>query len=131
MLSRFFLCLLVLLTACRGSDALTGSWQLQAYGPVSTPFLAQAEARLAFDDGQVSGNAGCNSLGGQYHIVGSRLFFSQLSTTLIACLDPVAMQQESQLLDGLNNASSFTVQGDRLLIYYDNGKQALVFQRIP
>ncbi len=131
---RFFfspLACLLLLTACQGRNDLSGTWRLQAYGAVSNPTPAQAEAYLTFDQGNVSGKAGCNTFSGQYRVMGNKLLFSNLFTTLIACLDENAMQQESLVLSGLNNAAGFTVQGENLIIYYDHGKSALLFQRAP
>lgn len=131
---RFFfypLACLLLLTGCRGPNDLAGTWHLQAYGAVSNPTPAQAKAYITFEKGNVSGNAGCNTFSGQYRIVGNELLFSNLFTTLIACLDQNAMQQESLFLNGLNNASGFTVQDENLRIYYDNGKSVLLFRRAP
>ncbi len=131
---RFFfspLACLLLLTGCRGPNGLAGTWHLQAYGAVANPTPAPAEAYITFDKGNVSGNAGCNTFGGQYRMAGNKLLFFNLSTTLMACLDQNAMQQESLVLNGLNNASGFTVQNGNLFIYYDNGKSVLLFRRAP
>ncbi len=122
---------LLLLAACSSQDKLNGDWQLQAYGPTTNPIPAQAKAALTFADGELSGNTGCNSLSGQYRIVGNELLFYELSTTLIACLDANIMQQENHLLTGLNSVSRFTVQGNQLVLYDADGQQVLVFQRVP
>ncbi|GAB4503642.1 MAG: hypothetical protein Fur0043_06340 [Anaerolineales bacterium] len=122
---------LLFLTACSAANELTGNWQLQAYGPLSSPIPAQANAYLNFAHGTVSGNTGCNSLSGQYRVINHRLFFSDLFVTLIACVDTATMDQESLFLNALNTNSGFSRQGNHLTIYYNNGKQALEFQRIP
>ena len=51
------------------SASLVGSWKLTSYGPANTPTPAVSgtEAGLIFkEDGTVTGNSGCNGLGGNY-----------------------------------------------------------------
>lgn len=128
-LSLTLACLL-LLAACRGPDILTGEWQLQSYGALDNPIPAQAEANIVFKNGTVSGKAGCNTFSGQYRVTGNKVTFSNLASTLMACLGPGVMEQESAIMQGLHDAGQFSVKDNQLVIYHDQGKQVLVFQRV-
>jgi len=83
-----WLSLLGLLAACTplsGGDPLNGSaWQLQQIDGVAVP--AEATVTIAFADGQVSGNGGCNSYGGNYQVQSSAITFDQVMMTAMACL---------------------------------------------
>ena len=73
--------LLIMLTACSAfpsaADPLDGtSWELYAYRksrPVEGTTLT-----IKFEDGQVSGSAGCNSFGGSYQVNGEKIAFGEV-----------------------------------------------------
>jgi heat shock protein HslJ len=75
-MKRYLLMLLLLsllISGCTSKQAapLEGTWKLTAYGPkeTPTPAVTGAEATLTFDGkGNVTGNGGCNSLGGTYKV---------------------------------------------------------------
>lgn len=133
-MKRLIFCILVcilLLTACSDVLSPAGNWNLLSYGDINAPTPAANEARITFNNGTIAGNAGCNSIGGEYRIKSTKLNCSNLTSTLMACQDEAVMQQESAVLAGLNTAERFEIIGDRLVIYYDNEKQALTFHRAP
>lgn len=93
-----FILILSLLMACAPSapaDDLNGKWTLAAYGdPASpTPALPNVKAHLIFKDGQLSGNVGCNSFGGEYRISGDTITFEPVFSTEMACPDTDAQEQ--------------------------------------
>ncbi|HJS19969.1 MAG TPA: META domain-containing protein [Anaerolineales bacterium] len=117
-----------LLAACAPQQAsLTGSWTLTAYGPQSStiPAVADSQAGLTFnEDGSVTGNSGCNGLGGTYEVDGDQITFSPFVSTLMACDDPI-MSQEGAMHQVLNGTVSYAIDGDVLTL--TNDSMVLVF----
>jgi heat shock protein HslJ len=115
------------------SNPLAGTqWTLVSYGAPDdpTPVIGGSGVTLALgEDGHASGSGGCNSYGGSYTVEGDTLQFSEVVSTLMACVDSDLMDQEQAYLDALNSASAFTLDGDRLTISDEDGQQ-LVFQQV-
>ena len=64
-----------------------------------------AQLTLKFEGGQVSGNAGCNSYGGNYVYEGDGITFSDLYSTEMYCMEPDGvMEQEQRYLELLRKA---------------------------
>lgn len=120
----------ILLPACGGidSDPLSGaSWELYAIGKTSP--IAGRAITIEFDDGGVSGSAGCNSYGGSYQVNGEKIAFSQVFATLMACPEPEGlMEQETMFLQFLGNAQRFEMADGQLQIFRSAG-EALTFVR--
>ena len=70
--------------------------------------------RLAFADGSLNANGGCNTMGGTYSINSDRLKTSQMFMTEMGCDDP-RMQQDDWLARFLGNVS-YTLDGDTLTL---------------
>ena len=107
-------------TAKSGSAAgsLSGSWKLKSYGPAnaSTPAVTDVEAGLTFkDDGTLTGNSGCNSLGGDYTVKGDQVTFGQIVSTLMACDDP-RMVQEQAVQKVLTDTAGYKIDGNTLTL---------------
>jgi heat shock protein HslJ len=111
------------------SPSLVGSWKLTAYGPANspTPAVTDANAELTFkEDGTVTGNTGCNGLGGNYTVEGDQVKFDQIISTLMACDDP-RMVQESAVQKVLTETAVFKIEGNTLTL--TKGDTALVLSR--
>ncbi len=122
-----------MLAACSGgaSSSVVGDWKLISYGSAGspTPALPDTETSLAFDaDGKVGGTVGCNSFGGDYTIEGETITFSAITSTLMACAEPI-MEQESAVLGSLVDTVNFKVSGNTLTITSADGNSALTFER--
>jgi heat shock protein HslJ len=149
---------LLTLTACAssgpqgGGGDLTGKvWALTALNGQHLVAGTNISAQFT-SDGIVSGSAGCNQYTGKYTVSGGNIAFDpSITTTMMACLQPV-MEQESAYLKMLAKAKTYTVNGDELTftgadkrtlatykaetqdlagtnwdaIGYNNGKQAVV-----
>jgi heat shock protein HslJ len=114
-----------------GQPDLNGtSWmltQLQGKSIVSPPIPT-----LIFKDGQVSGNASCNSFGGSYQRgMGETLKFGPLMSTMMACVDPSAMAQESDFLTMLASVVSYRVEGKKLMLYNVDSVSVAEFVQKP
>jgi putative lipoprotein len=126
------LLLVIVLTACipntggeptqpAGIELEGTRWLLESIG--NTPLVAGSEVTLQFDvDNQAGGNAGCNSYGGTYTLTGDQIEFTEIASTLMACVDESMMDQESAYLQALNSAQQVSVEGDRLTIRYEGGQ---------
>jgi heat shock protein HslJ len=120
---------LLLMTACgenANKDPLDGtSWTLFAYRK-SKP-IEDTTLTIAFEDGQISGSAGCNSYFGSYEIKSDIITISETGWTLMACLDPEGvMEQEQLFMEYLQDAQRFTLNDEQLMIFQSEG-EALTF----
>ena len=100
------------------STSLIGSWKLTSYSraDVLTPAVSGTEAGLTFqDDGTVTGNSGCNGLGGNYKVEGEQITFDQIVSTLMAC-DDARMVQEGAFHQVLANTATFKIEGNTLTL---------------
>ena len=117
----------VTLVACGGTsgDPLNGStWKLYSIGKYSP--IAGSKITIRFEDGQASGNSGCNSYGGEYQVNGDKINFQELETTLMACMDPAVMGQETTFMQFLGEAQRIEIVGGQLQIFRSDG-EALTF----
>jgi heat shock protein HslJ len=71
--------------------------------------------RLTFQDGNVSANAGCNTMSGGYTFEGDVLRVELLATTEMACPDPL-MDQDAFVSGLLTSGPTVTVDGDTLTL---------------
>lgn len=128
----FLLILAIILSACTSrADSLTGTWKLVSYGSTEsmTAALPDADASLTFaEDGTVSADSGCNSLGGKYTREGDQVRFTDMAATLMACEDE-RMAQESAVFQVLSGTAQFKTE-DQTLMIVNNG-MALVFTSAP
>lgn len=126
-----------LLVACStvagsGQAKLSGvTWKLTSFlndqGQVVNAFPG-VETTMKFEDGSVSGKAGCNSYSAKFKTNGENITFSEAISTMMACETPQgAMDQESAFLRALPSAAKFKVSGNTLEIYDKNGALLLTF----
>lgn len=112
-------------------DMLAGtSWALVSYGNQGSeiPLVADSQVTLQFGaQGGVSGNAGCNSFGGTYQATAGSIQFSEIISTLMACLSENVMQQEHDFLGALNQAASYEISNGNLQIRNANNQYFLNF----
>ncbi|MFC1702394.1 META domain-containing protein [Pseudomonadota bacterium] len=67
------------------------------------------------EDRKVSGSSGCNKFSGTYERDGNSIKIGPLAGTRMMCAEPGGiMQQETQFLKALENASTFVVEGKTL-----------------
>ena len=123
--------ILLPLTACSGansatSDPLDGtSWVLMAYRK-SKP-IPGTVITAKFEDRQIHGSVGCNSYGGSYQVGDDTIEVSAIFTTEMACLEPEGiMEQETMLIEFIQDAQTFRFTNGQLLIFRPDG-EALTF----
>lgn len=122
--------LVLLLSACAGGSSaanLDGEWKLTALDGKAP--LDGTQITITFKAGEISGNAGCNSYGGQYQVKDGKLTFSNLLSTLMACQDQGVMDQEQAYMQAIGQAAGFTLTDDRLQLTNANGNVILEFSK--
>ena len=110
-------------TAVASLNGLGGvTWTLISYGDPAAPLpaLDGTLVTLVFAESGASGNAGCNSYSGAFQYDNAAITFGTLTTTQIACDQPI-MDQEAAYLNALASANSYVITGHQLQISYDGG----------
>jgi len=97
------------------------SWEVISYNngrEAVVSLLIGTDISLNFGtDGQVSGNAGCNTYSGGYQTGGKELKVGILAGTRMFCVKPAGvMDQEKQYLAALQSAATFEIAGNTLTI---------------
>ena len=92
-----------------------------------TNLLAETAITATFEDGTVSGSAGCNTYFAAYTCDGSFLTCETPAATEMACSGPAGvMEQEQRYLGLLNDATAYRIYGSQLWLETGDGR-ALVF----
>jgi heat shock protein HslJ len=132
----------VLALAACGSSSTSGSaaepaaelagtsWVLASYagadGAAAPAKAAGNQGSLAFGtDGTFTGSTGCNRMGGTYTQDGSALTLQLGPMTLMACMGPVARQEEA-IVAALPEVASFTA-GDTLVLMSGDGSTLMTY----
>lgn len=90
-------------------------WKLLTLGDASVqiaPWQREPHLILALEGGRVSGSGGCNHLMGGYDSEGDRLSFRQMASTMMACIDGMALEQ--QFLQALDKVARYRISGNHL-----------------
>lgn len=107
------------------------SWNLSSYlyrEGVLVEILENTEITTYFQDGQLTGNAGCNNYFASYQVDGSNLTIGPLASTEMFCMDPPAvMDQESTYLAVLETAASYQLDNNQLMVLNTQGDPILTF----
>ena len=124
----------IALTACAsGSANLEGRLcRMQSYRGADgllLETLPDIKTTAEFTDGQVGGNAACNTYNGSYELDGDQINFGLMMTTMMACPQEV-MDQETAYLVGLDQAATFEVTEDSLRILDADGEVVLAFSPV-
>jgi len=124
--------LLLTLAACvssssQSNDPLEGTnWQLIFYR--KTTVIDDTHITTNFENGEITGSAGCNSYFGAYQVDGQDLTIGQLGMTEMYCMEPEGlMEQESTYLEYLADAQSYEITDGRLIIFL-SGQETLTFE---
>lgn len=91
--------------------------------------VAGTTLRVAFDDGQLSFSAGCNSVFGEYSLCDGRLCVSQLGTTDIGC-DAERHAQDTWLADFFAAAPQLSIAGAALTLQGANATLELLDREV-
>lgn len=105
------------------------SWRLSSLGGEDAD--AGITSTLTFDDdGNVSGNGGCNRFGGPATFDGAKLKFGDLFSSMMACEEP-KMKQEAAFLAALEKTASYTVEDGTLTLLDQAGAAVATLTATP
>lgn len=85
---------------------------------------ADSALTLRFDDGEISGDSGCNRFNGSYTIEGDRISMGPLMSTRRLCPEPL-MDQEQLFLAALQSAVRWQIDGNTLDMHQEGGSRAI------
>lgn len=105
-------------------------WTLLTYtlDDTVTPVPFGVEATMFMEDGDVSGNSGCNTFFGTYELDGSSISFEgDMGTTLAVCLDP-ARTVEDAYMALLAVVDSWSLEETILSLADASGQVVLTFE---
>jgi heat shock protein HslJ len=123
-----------MLAACGGanSNSILGGWELVSYGNASGQTAAASIDFNTFidfsEDGELTGNVGCNSFGGDYEVNGNQITFGSIISTLMACEDPIGAQ-EAAVLKTFTDTATYDLKGDTLTITSADSTTSIVLAR--
>ena len=108
------------LSAVTLADLNGTAWRLVDLGAEQPPVLAETEITLRFDDGQLSGSAGCNDYTGAVSApeeLPQSFAVGPLAVTAMLCDEPIA-SQETTYLDLLGKAVAWRYAFGQLALTY-------------
>ena len=142
-LLRYSFLLSIVLTACSFNGMFSSDqseelrsmadviWVLKSFGPSNnlTTALPQPQITLKFDfdSKAASGSAGCNNYSAGFTLRNTNLSIEQAMSTLMACVDNQAMQQETNFMMLLSKVVSYQIGGNSLILFTETG-ETLHFQ---
>jgi heat shock protein HslJ len=118
-------------SASAGALELDGtSWLLTDYiSPDGAVFTVPAAVTplLAFEGGNLTGNAGCNTFSSTYTVTGDAIEIGPIMSTKMACEEPMA-SVEGAYLAALESIDKVAILDDgKLQLWDDGGKTTLAF----
>ncbi len=93
-------------------------WVLESIKNRSLPKV-EIEPFINFDKTKASagGNTGCNVFGGNYSVTGETIRFSNIISTMRACIEDERMNIEREFKNGLEKANRFEIVKGKLNLY--------------
>ena len=124
---------LFILAACSSASAeITGDWKLISYGDAdnTTPVIPDVDTSIKFDsNGQISGNVGCNSFGGNYEVSGDKIAFSSIISTMMYCEKTSSQEQAVLSIFSDNVNLQIRMNGNTLTITSADGASVVNLAR--
>jgi len=113
------------------SDLEVATWVLNTYqdqkGNSVNP-ISSTSITATIENGEISGEAGCNIYGGSFRQTNGNLQVGDLFVTERYCIEPEGtMQQEQAYLDRLRSVVQFTKSDNRLQLKDQAGATVLIF----
>lgn len=112
--------------SCSSSDGRYGppvhetAWRVDTFGG-RTPLVGMV-IQIAFEDGRVLGNTGCNSFCGSHSLSEGQIEISELMQTLMACPDREGvMQQEQDFIEALQAVHRLNLTDHTLVLLSGDG----------
>lgn len=129
-LSTFILIAVMALSACapKTTSLANTSWTLVELN--GNPALSNTTVSLDFNGDKLTGNDGCNHIGGSYESDGNKLSIGDdLMGTLMACVDDV-MTQASDFTSVLGQTATFKIENNQLSLFSEDGTLLALFDEV-
>jgi heat shock protein HslJ len=111
------------------ANPLEGEWNVTGYNngreAVTSPIAGTTLTATFTPDGQVSGNAGCNTFTGGYTLDGTSLTVGPLASTMMACEQDV-MDQEAAFLAAIQTPTTVETSGATVTLRDASGATQVV-----
>ena len=124
----------LLVFKAQSQDLAGTSWEVIGYNngkqAVTSVLIGTTLTAEFGEDGNISGNSGCNTYRGAYTVTGDQITIGPLATTRMACPQEI-MDQETQYLAALQSAATYRVEGTKLELRTKDGALAVNFQESP
>jgi heat shock protein HslJ len=123
-------------TPAPAPDPLAGTrWDVANYndGSAIVTLIPGTSITMEFGrDGQIRGNAGCNTYFASYQVNGNNITIGQPGASTRLCAEPEGvMDQEARFLAAVQSAATFRITGDMLEISNAAGQIVIVANRMP
>ncbi len=110
------------------------SWEVTSYntgtGAVTSVIIGTEITANFGEDGQLTGNAGCNNYSAQYETQGDNINIETAEVTEMACLEPEGIMEQEQLyLAALVTADTYKIEGMTMDMRTSEGSRVATFQR--
>ena len=115
--------------ALREGEALNGDWEATSFfrpGAITSVILGST-ITATFDNGKLSGNAGCNTYNATYEVDGTKIAIGPIATTRRACADALVATQETEYLAALELARTYSLGANGLTLLRDGGTIAVTY----
>ena len=129
------------ITACSEDEIesiYSTNWKLYGYGntddenirkPLESPMLGSRAYTVRFsEDGSISGYACFNENMGSYRIWGDSIQVLSFGGTKVGSDSPY-LEEEDYYMSSFRNSSTFEIRNRQLKLYYNNGKEYMLFNR--
>ena len=104
-------------------------WKLTSLG--DAPITVYDEHRepymeLQAEPARIAGSDGCNRMMGSYQVNGTKIEFSEMAGTMMACVN--GMEQGAAFTKALSQTITWNIDGERLKLFDADAKLLLSFQ---
>jgi len=125
------LLILALVACASNAPDLSGDWKLVSYGDAANPMpaLPGVGTTITFENGQMSGNVGCNGFGGTYELSGDTITFSGIMSTMMFCEETSVQEQGVLGVFSDNAAMQIQLNGNNLSIASADGASVVNLAR--
>lgn len=116
------------------NDLNNSQWRIISIDGQAVPMAAAGSDRslgeMRFANGRIAANVGCNQLNGAYTADARRLTVTQLSSTLMACLDPAVEHREQRIRELLGQSLALRFNGRGGMVLTGNGGAEILLERV-
>lgn len=110
-----------------GPGSIDGAWIAESIGGATV--VPPGSVTMSISGSSVSGNGGCNPYSGGLSAKDGVIKFSNLASTLMACLDEAQMRQEGEFHQLLRDAVRYSATSSMQLEISASNGRTIVFAR--